>query len=66
MTLTKKQKKKYMINNGNICPFCESEEISADHADFDDCWVWRKVECNQCKKQWVDIYKLVDIEDVDE
>lgn len=56
---TDKIKKEYIDANGYICPFCKSENITTE--SFDESYT-QKVMCNDCKKSWCDIFKLIDIE----
>jgi len=62
MELTQTMKDKYMKNGGNICPYCNSSDISGGKFNADNNSAWRSVECNICGKEWDDIYTLVDIE----
>ena len=65
MKLTKVRKKKYMDNGGNICPYCGSTEVSVSGGfNADDLHGWRDAVCGDCKKEWTDVYTLVDIEEV--
>jgi len=62
--LSKEQKEDYISTGGLHCPFCSSSNISAG--------VWegeaegQKVDCEDCGKRWWDIYKLVDIEEIEQ
>jgi len=64
-TLTKKQKTDYINGGYNNCPHCNSDDISAGHPEADDNYVAIDVECKKCKKEWKEIFTLVDIEDKD-
>lgn len=61
---TVEQENKYLINNGNICPFCGSEEIEGGEHEYDDEIMTQVVFCKECNKNWVDIYRLVGIQGV--
>lgn len=64
-TILKKVEKRY-VNYPNFCPFCESEDIEAEQLEVDDengCS--SLVTCNDCKKEWRDIYAVVRIEEVE-
>ena len=59
MALTVEQIGRYVAHGGVACPFCSSSEIEGGLFDtiagecFQDVW------CNDCGKQWRDVYKLV-------
>lgn len=59
--LREETKKKY-LEHPYECPFCGSENISALEVDGEYDTLWRDVLCDDCKKMWSEIYKLVDIE----
>ena len=60
MTITKKKKEIYLRGEGYHCPFCKSENIDSDPIRF-DYEISAKVRCLDCKKIWYDVYKLVDV-----
>ena len=60
--LTKEQKKKYLKNSGK-CPFCQSNNIEGGEVEIDGKLVWQVIDCLDCKKSWVDYYKLFDVEE---
>lgn len=48
------------------CPFCHKTPISELEAGFDskdDTQYLIEWECTVCRKMWVEIYKLIDIEE---
>jgi hypothetical protein len=55
----------YLQGGGNHCPFCESEQIEGGFIETDSGTSWQPVKCNDCKKEWKDIYKLVDVEEME-
>jgi transcription elongation factor Elf1 len=60
--LTEEQINKY-LKDPNQCPYCNSKEISytgEDDANFKD------VHCKNCKKNWLEVFQLIKIEEVDE
>lgn len=60
MPLTNEQ---YLAKGGNQCPFCESMDIqSTGKPEFDSDYAARTVKCNDCKKEWNDIYRLTGYE----
>ena len=63
--LTKDQKKAYIKSRGTRCPYCKSENISAnENIQGDDDYGKCTIICKACNAEWVDIYQLVDIENV--
>jgi len=60
--LTKQQKQNYISSYGNICPYCESNNIETTGcADIGDGFGVQDVCCNDCNKGWTDNYKLYDV-----
>ncbi len=57
---TKKQiESKYLKSRGNICPFCESNDISASQPEFyDSGFITQDVTCENCGMGWTDEYQL--------
>ena len=64
--MTPKQRINYLESKGNYCPYCESEDIEAGHFDFDGNRCRQNVVCNDRRREWTDIYKLVDVEEIQE
>ena len=54
-------KKKYLDAGGVLCPYCGSEDITAEPMESDGNEAWCDVSCKNCEKTWKDIYHLVDI-----
>ncbi len=44
-------------DDGALCPFCGSDDLSAKSSDFDGCYLI--VTCLSCGKIWSDIYKII-------
>lgn len=62
--LTERQKEEYLNSCGNHCPYCKSENIdSIGSVETDDNYGWRNVLCNDCKKEWQDVYTLTSIDE---
>ena len=61
---TKKQKKAY-LKRPTRCPDCGCEDISAGQVDIDGGYASQEVSC-VCGARWIDIYKLIDVERVEE
>jgi len=62
MKIIQEVKKKY-FSNPDLCPFCESDNISGDEADFEGKHAYRKVVCEACDMSWVEIFELTNISD---
>lgn len=48
----------YLDNDGQICPFCESDHLATGEFDFDGLYIYQDVRCTKCGKSWTDEYKL--------
>jgi len=60
--LTKAMKKEYIASDQSICPYCKSDDIEGGFVEIDTSGAWQPVSCNECMREWNDIYKLVDME----
>jgi len=54
-------KENYLLSP-NHCPFCESDNITAGGNDYQDNIILVSVSCKACGQQWIDVYRLVDIQ----
>jgi transcription elongation factor Elf1 len=61
--LTPQQKQNY-IEKPNHCPYCGSGYLTPSHANFDGNIVTEDISCGECDKEWTDIYKLINIEEI--
>lgn len=62
-----KFKKEYIVSNGVFCPYCRSYDIEGQIGfEMSDTGITQNVECNNCHKKWTDIYRLVDVEEMEE
>lgn len=53
--------KKFVNIAGRLCPFCESDDIkvtSPKLEETDENIANKDVECNQCKKEWSEVWML--------
>jgi len=64
--LTQEQKDAYIKNGYAKCPFCKSDSIEGGSIDVDGNETWQKVRCLDCDRVWNDLYKLYDVEEVEE
>ena len=67
MAMNEAQKKEYLDNQGEKCPFCHEQSVGRDfettepYAESGFQIREDDVGCWKCKKEWTDIYQLVDI-----
>jgi formate dehydrogenase maturation protein FdhE len=54
--------KEYLSHSGNKCPFCGSHNISGREVQTDCDYAWRKVDCNDCDKEWTENFKMTGYE----
>lgn len=59
--LTKEQIQAYIDNEGEHCPYCESE-----HGVDDTLSPLKHCLNPECKKRWVDVISLCDISEIEE
>jgi predicted Zn-ribbon and HTH transcriptional regulator len=59
--MTKEQKAVY-LNASNICPHCQSDQLSGGFISAEDGVATQSIECLRCKAEWTDIYRLVNVE----
>jgi len=64
MTLTRVMKKEHISSGGSKCPYCGSRNTSGAKLNTGSTNYWRKVTCKECSKQWIDVYTLVDTEEI--
>lgn len=55
------KEKAYIENSGQVCPFCNSKNITAGPIHADGATAWGSVTCEGCGEFWTDHYKLVSI-----
>jgi transcription elongation factor Elf1 len=61
--LTPEQKAAY-IDAPSKCPSCKSEDIEGGVCTIDDTRAEQEVRCLNCDAFWMDVYKLVDVEEL--
>jgi C4-type Zn-finger protein len=59
--MTNEQRLKYLKNKGLRCPYCETPDITAREMNADGDVICVEVSCDDCGKEWVDIYKFADV-----
>ena len=57
-------KEKYLKSNREICPYCLSVNIIGYQIVYGNETILQKIGCVNCNKQWVEVYKLTNIEEV--
>lgn len=62
--LTANQRQKYLRDGGAKCPFCGSKEIEGAAVNCEGDHHTQIIECQKCEREWMDVYKLNDIQDV--
>lgn len=61
------QLKKYLAKGAVYCPFCESDQIFViTELEGNGQDAWQDVKCAKCGRKWTDIYKIVDIKELEE
>ena len=63
--LTEKQKAEYLKAGGVCCPYCGSGDICGSHVEIEYACCFQNIRCSTCGKEWTDIYKLVNVEEVE-
>jgi transposase-like protein len=56
-------KKAYLQTGGVRCPFCHSKDIEGHSGEFGQ-HASQQVSCMDCEREWIDVYKLVDVLEV--
>lgn len=63
MPTTAELQKKYLEQGGVRCPYCDSDNITGGSFDTEFGEVYQKIWCEECHKEWTDLYKLVGFEE---
>lgn len=50
----------YLNNNAQKCPYCGSDNISANRPEADGRYVWINISCEEinCEKSWTEEFTL--------
>ena len=62
--LTPEQEKQYIQGGGIKCPFCGSAVETNGIAEINLTEAVQEVNCTKCKASWDDVYRLVELRDV--
>jgi hypothetical protein len=53
------------IETWHLCPFCRSgSDFYYDNLEQDGAFVWQKVRCNSCEREWIIDYRLEGYEEI--
>jgi transcription elongation factor Elf1 len=58
--------KEYVAKGGNFCPHCGSTDIVGGEVEIGTGTAMQGVSCSECEAAWVDQYKLVGFETIEE
>lgn len=53
------------IKNPFRCPYCRSPEIQSAGTEQTNTYVRTKNECTACRRVWVEVFTITDVEEVD-
>lgn len=48
----------YVAKKGRVCPHCGSEHIDGKNVSIEASQAFQDVSCNDCDREWTDIYDL--------
>src|SRR5262249_40563218 len=65
-TLTPEMVGDYMDCQGAHCAYCQSSEIEAGKVEADGASAWSHVMCNECGREWQDVFFLGAVDVIDE
>lgn len=55
---------RYVANGGSRCPWCDSNNISADaNVKVEGGSAWQTINCADCGQRWNDLYTLTGVEE---
>lgn len=60
--LTEDMRKEHLASGGTRCPYCESDQVFwGDAFPQENIGLCMRVRCDECEREWDDVYNLVDI-----
>jgi len=59
--LTEEEKIDYIEGGYSHCPYCGSADIVGGSVEIDGNGAHQDVTCNECNREWSDVYVLIDI-----
>jgi len=67
MTFSDEQKQEYIRTEGVICQYCkQTDQVDADQIRLENDNLVATVRCYRYNKAWKDIYKITDVEEIEE
>ncbi len=57
---------KYLEGGGVECPYCGHTALSGGYVEVEGGEASQKVSCNECNREWYDVYTLTGIESIGE
>lgn len=54
------------LKNPDICPFCDSENITTVDHDFSYINAYKNIICRSCDKQWTEEFTITKVVEDDE
>jgi len=64
--MTKDQATEYLKTGGVHCPYCKSHNIEGGSFEYDASFIWQKIKCYDCGKNWIDVHDLTSVQSLDE
>jgi hypothetical protein len=65
--LSEHQIDKYVARDGKYCPYCDKHHLQSEETVWwGDATGDVKMTCLSCHKQWVEVYRLSDIKEINE
>ena len=65
--MTPMTNEEYVASNGDKCPFCNKNNLCVgDYTAVIDTTIYWSVKCEDCGKQWEDVFKLAGFEEFKE
>jgi hypothetical protein len=59
--MTTYQRRRYLAHRGIQCLYCKSKSIEGGPINIDSGGASQEVTCLDCRRTWVDYYKLMDV-----
>ena len=64
--MNSEQKRNYFKSKGLSCPFCNSKDLKAESPRLNEDGCEVDVNCEDCSKEWVELYTLTNIKSQEE
>ena len=66
MRLRKKTIDSYIKRNGDGCLFCNSHNVEGRNLDLDEGAYRQTMSCSDCGHEWIDVYQLVRVIEIED